>query len=124
MSFSRPIQWYHSHADPNWPDGTFNVFFLNTHSLSRRYKMHGISHLAPEDVEAAPPPTHGLRPTSVRTHPLARWQQGDTPVSTNSWQQGDTAVSTNSWQQQPTTTGLLSRHDSIESLGMDPSVRA
>jgi hypothetical protein len=73
--------------------------------------MHGISHLAPEDVEAAPPPTHGLRPTSVRTHPLARWQQGDTPVSTNSW------------QQQPTT-GLLSRHDSIESLGMDPSVRA
>ncbi len=24
MSFSRPIQWYHSHADPIWPDGTFN----------------------------------------------------------------------------------------------------
>ncbi len=22
MSFSRPIQWYHSHADPIWPDGT------------------------------------------------------------------------------------------------------
>jgi hypothetical protein len=25
MSFSRPIQWYHSHADPIWPDGTFNT---------------------------------------------------------------------------------------------------
>ncbi len=25
MSFSRPIQWYHSHADPIWPDGTFNL---------------------------------------------------------------------------------------------------
>ncbi len=27
MSFSRPIQWYryHSHEDPIWPDGTFNV---------------------------------------------------------------------------------------------------
>ncbi len=25
MSFSRPIQWYHSHADPIWPYGTFNV---------------------------------------------------------------------------------------------------
>ncbi len=25
MSFSRPIQWYHSHADPIWPDGTFNM---------------------------------------------------------------------------------------------------
>jgi hypothetical protein len=24
MSFSRPIQWYHSHADPIWPDGIFN----------------------------------------------------------------------------------------------------
>ncbi len=23
MSFSMPIQWYHSHADPIWPDGTF-----------------------------------------------------------------------------------------------------
>jgi hypothetical protein len=23
MSFSRPFQWYHSHADPIWPDGTF-----------------------------------------------------------------------------------------------------
>jgi hypothetical protein len=23
MSLSRPIQWYHSHADPIWPDGTF-----------------------------------------------------------------------------------------------------
>jgi hypothetical protein len=23
MSFSRPIHWYHSHADPILPDGTF-----------------------------------------------------------------------------------------------------
>jgi hypothetical protein len=23
MFFSRPIQWYHSHADPIWLDGTF-----------------------------------------------------------------------------------------------------
>jgi hypothetical protein len=21
-----PIQWHHSHADPIWPDGTFNLF--------------------------------------------------------------------------------------------------
>jgi hypothetical protein len=25
MSLSRSIQWYHSHADPIWPDGTFNI---------------------------------------------------------------------------------------------------
>ncbi len=23
MSFSMPIQWFDSHADPIWPDGTF-----------------------------------------------------------------------------------------------------
>jgi hypothetical protein len=23
MSFLRPIQWYHSKADPIWPEGTF-----------------------------------------------------------------------------------------------------
>ncbi len=23
MSFSRPIHWCHSHADPIWPDGAF-----------------------------------------------------------------------------------------------------
>ncbi len=28
MSFSRPIQWYHSHADPIWPGGTFKVLFV------------------------------------------------------------------------------------------------
>jgi hypothetical protein len=24
MSFKRAFQWYHSHADPIWPDGTSN----------------------------------------------------------------------------------------------------
>jgi hypothetical protein len=27
MSFSMPIQWYHTHADPIWPDGTFKSDF-------------------------------------------------------------------------------------------------
>jgi hypothetical protein len=27
MSFSRAFQWYHSYADPIWPDGTFNKGF-------------------------------------------------------------------------------------------------
>jgi hypothetical protein len=25
MSFSRPIQWFHSNADPIWPDGIFKT---------------------------------------------------------------------------------------------------
>ncbi len=29
MFFSRPIQWYHSHADPIWPDGTFNELYAD-----------------------------------------------------------------------------------------------
>ncbi len=28
MSFSSSIQWYHPHADPIWPDGTFNPILL------------------------------------------------------------------------------------------------
>ncbi len=34
MSFSRPIQWYYSHADPIWPDNTFN-----THSLLLLHRL-------------------------------------------------------------------------------------
>ncbi len=30
MFFSMPIQWYHSHVDPIWPDGTLNI--LDGHS--------------------------------------------------------------------------------------------
>ncbi len=29
MSFSRAFQWYHSHLDPIWPDGTFNYFITS-----------------------------------------------------------------------------------------------
>ncbi len=42
MSFSRPIQWYHSHADPIWPDGTFksriwirNKIFIHNSSCTQ-----------------------------------------------------------------------------------------
>ncbi len=33
MFFSRPIQWYHSHADPIWPDDTFNLFYAHGFGL-------------------------------------------------------------------------------------------
>ncbi len=33
MSFSRPIQWFHSHADPIWPDGI-------ALSKIRKYSIH------------------------------------------------------------------------------------
>ncbi len=32
MSFSRPFQWYHSHANLIWPDGTFNTVLKSTKS--------------------------------------------------------------------------------------------
>ncbi len=35
MCFSRPIQWYPSHADPTWPDGNFN---LNQMVLNKKIK--------------------------------------------------------------------------------------
>jgi hypothetical protein len=37
MSFSRPVQWYHSHADPIWPDVTFNdALFPSPSSLYKQ----------------------------------------------------------------------------------------
>ncbi len=45
MSFSRAFQWYHSHLDPIWPDGTFNASFLifylfNLHELDNFSVQH------------------------------------------------------------------------------------
>jgi hypothetical protein len=37
MSFSSPIQWYHSHADPIWPTVPLNLqslFGLHVHSCT------------------------------------------------------------------------------------------
>ncbi len=36
MSFSRAFQWYHSHLDPIWPDGTFKqIFFSRDYLLAK-----------------------------------------------------------------------------------------
>ncbi len=37
MSFSRLIQWYNSHADTIWPDGTFKTNFLNYQYMYMHY---------------------------------------------------------------------------------------
>jgi hypothetical protein len=39
MSFSRPIQWYHSHADPICPDGTFKGIELLTNEKRAEVKV-------------------------------------------------------------------------------------
>ncbi len=41
MSFPRPIQCYHSHADPIWPDGT-----LHKTVLCKLYSKHKSSSFA------------------------------------------------------------------------------
>ncbi len=44
MSFSRPIQWYHSPSDPIWPDGTFKeecnlpIFYISNGAT--KYILH------------------------------------------------------------------------------------
>ncbi len=35
MSFSRAFQWYHSHLDPIWPDGTFKTGLRNVNNAKR-----------------------------------------------------------------------------------------
>jgi hypothetical protein len=46
MSFSRPIQWqwYHSHADLIWPDGSFKASAYSTCILG--YLLHADNTLA------------------------------------------------------------------------------
>ncbi len=40
MSFSRAFQWYNSHLDPIWPDGTFKWFLDNRCSLIHIVSFH------------------------------------------------------------------------------------
>ncbi len=35
MSFSRPIQWYHSYVDPIWRDSTFKYKMKKTNPIDR-----------------------------------------------------------------------------------------
>ncbi len=50
MSFPRPIQWYHSHADATWLDDTFEKYkgsYLSstqTLNFSERLKVCGMAH--------------------------------------------------------------------------------
>ncbi len=39
MSFSRPIQWYHYHADPIWSDGIFKVFPFNLFAFFFQFSL-------------------------------------------------------------------------------------
>ncbi len=43
MSFSRPIQWYHSHVDPIWPDGALNAIGKSRLNMYARYAFKGIA---------------------------------------------------------------------------------
>jgi hypothetical protein len=50
MSFSRPMQWYHSHADLIWPDGPFKDKFPEDSKEEPfcGYKKEDMSRSAPE----------------------------------------------------------------------------
>ncbi len=59
MSFSRPIQWYHYHADPICPNGNFNSFFeayctyKTCHSI-HYFVLHQASILQPNILPYGP----------------------------------------------------------------------
>jgi hypothetical protein len=52
MSFSRPIQWYHSQVNPIWPNGTFNYKSLpenrrgHSNPKTPSFKTHGSKNAA------------------------------------------------------------------------------
>jgi hypothetical protein len=47
MTFSRPIQWYHSHAGPIWLDGTFKPFGCLCVRMRQQYCTYGILTVSP-----------------------------------------------------------------------------
>ncbi len=40
MSFSKPIQWYHSHVDPIWLDSIFKNMFLKVKGMLLKKKLN------------------------------------------------------------------------------------
>jgi hypothetical protein len=42
MSFSRPIQWYHCHADPFWSDSTFMKKLFSIDYSGVTYKSYSV----------------------------------------------------------------------------------
>ncbi len=75
MSFSRPFQWYHSEADPIWPDGTFkkltHVHKLNDTSLlassPQGFMLNAF--MVPAKGENSPQPGSQSRQTLSTTKP-------------------------------------------------------
>jgi hypothetical protein len=55
MTFSRPIQWDHSHVDPTWLDGTFK----------KSLEQHTAEHIS-EPPSATPSRRRGSPATSRR----------------------------------------------------------
>ncbi len=70
MSFYRAFQWYHSHADPIWPDGTFKIIrcplwcISSSHSLMHPFSSLTDASLFPSLVHFFPdwwiPSSHSL----------------------------------------------------------------
>jgi hypothetical protein len=56
MSFSRPIQWYHAHADPIWLDGTFQATQNLQTGMLRPYKKQIFATLSISPSHTLPPP--------------------------------------------------------------------
>ncbi len=47
MSFSRLVQWYHSHADPIWPDGTYKDKLADLWDVLGVDAVNGVAHVLP-----------------------------------------------------------------------------
>ncbi len=47
MSFSRPVQRYHSYADPIWPDGTYKNKTADLWDVLGVDAVNGVAHVLP-----------------------------------------------------------------------------
>jgi hypothetical protein len=66
MSFSRPVRWYHSHADPICPEGTFSSSILFGKSWRELFKKRaGKCHLAAADSAQLVAAAMGVPPSAL-----------------------------------------------------------
>ncbi len=91
MSFSRAFQWYHSHLDPIWPDGTFKsggagIFFVNLEGFPLPECINK-SPGAGLPLRRIPPPSSEcvfpIGPKWGRDHILLRVRRWGDPIRTN-----------------------------------------
>ncbi len=94
MTFLRPIQWYHSHADPIWPDGILKFGFWPALNASFLTALVSLMSLPIRNEKGDPFTSIPFRYTYTRCFPL----QSGLELKGQSHERWFTSMLTKSWR--------------------------